>query len=271
MQAVVGALRGGISQISSVGRQQGQAYVKGLQSAKGQAQSLARSIANAVRSALNSQTGAIGQVGRRQGQQYVRGIQASRGSARSAGSSVAQAAKAGASSVGGWQGIGRQMTAGIASGVRSGAGILSGAIRSVVSGAVAAARAVAKIHSPSRLFASEVGEYFPSGMAMGVDRKAGAVKESVKNAIKNAVPKDMPNFSLQNLADRGRKLTRPKGLTLGASGITNNSSVINDNRQFTAVANGADGQGVELTPQFMKRLAKELAYYANTTERGAFN
>ncbi len=67
-------------------------------------------------------------------------------------------------------GIGMNIVLGMAAGVRSGSSALNGAIRAVSRAAVAAARSSLRIHSPSGVFADEVGAWIPGGIGMGVTR-----------------------------------------------------------------------------------------------------
>lgn len=266
INSLLAQMNGAIGKFQSAGNKQGQAYTKGFNSNRGQAINNARQMATGVKNALNALTGAIGQVGRTQGQKYVQGINSSRGTARSAGSAVAQAAKSGAQSVGGWSSIGYQMTAGIASGVRSGMGILQGAIRSVVSGAVATAKRIAQIHSPSRLFANAVGKFFPSGIAMGAEKNAGVLNDTMADIVTNSLP-NLPDidYNFKGLGAKIKNRFVPSSFDGVSNSTTTNTDNRNysDNRQYVVNANGANSEGVELTPEFMRRLIKELAYYTS--------
>lgn len=67
-----------------------------------------------------------------------------------------------------WNGVGKYIVQGIASGVSGNAGLLSDAVRRAVAAALAAAQKASQSHSPSKLFADEVGKPISQGMALGV-------------------------------------------------------------------------------------------------------
>src|SRR5699024_8044313 len=187
----------------------------------------------------------------------------------SAGSSVAQSARSGASSVGGWSNIGYNMTSGIASGIRSGMGIVTGAIRCVVSNAVATARKVAQIHSPSRLFAKMVGKYFPSGIAEGALDNQGVLNKAMDNMINDSIP-SMPklNYNLGAYTSKMKAMFSPSIVGAGGStSNTTNNSTHADNRQYNVNVNGNSNNNT-LTVEDYKRIARELAYYTQKTEGG---
>ncbi|BDZ30631.1 tape measure protein [Lactiplantibacillus sp. WILCCON 0030] len=87
------------------------------------------------------------------------------GAVRSAVSSAASAARSGA---GAMRSAGAMIGAGLAGGMRSQVGSVAAAANALVAQANRAARAAAKIHSPSRLFA-EIGDYMGQGMAVGMN------------------------------------------------------------------------------------------------------
>lgn len=64
--------------------------------------------------------------------------------------------------------VGSMISQGVAAGIRAHLGSVIAATNEIVAQAERAARAKAKIKSPSRLFAANVGKYIPQGVAMGI-------------------------------------------------------------------------------------------------------
>lgn len=67
--------------------------------------------------------------------------------------------------------VGSMISQGVAAGIRAHLGSVIAATNEIVAQAERAARAKAKIKSPSRLFAANVGKYIPQGVAMGIAKE----------------------------------------------------------------------------------------------------
>lgn len=80
-------------------------------------------------------------------------------------------------------GIGTAMTAGIAEGVRAGGSAVISELTAVAGSAVNAVKDVLGIHSPSRVFADEVGWQIPAGIAMGARQGAGALDGAMAGLV----------------------------------------------------------------------------------------
>ncbi len=78
--------------------------------------------------------------------------------------------------------IGRDMVAGLAAGINSGASAVVDSIRNVAAGAVTSAKNALKINSPSKVFA-EIGMSTAEGMSDGVEASAGAVQGSLESMV----------------------------------------------------------------------------------------
>lgn len=78
--------------------------------------------------------------------------------------------------------VGYYISAGIANGMQSNMWAIESAANRIISKAREAARAAADIHSPSRMFAKDVGKYLPLGVAKGVDT---AIPTMVKGMTKS--------------------------------------------------------------------------------------
>ena len=79
--------------------------------------------------------------------------------------------------------LGTAMTDGIAAGIFAGAGQVFGAIDSVANGAVESVKGALGIHSPSRVFADEVGWQIPAGIAQGARQGAGALDRTMAGLV----------------------------------------------------------------------------------------
>lgn len=82
---------------------------------------------------------------------------------------------------------GAMIGAGLAAGMRSQVGAVAAAADALVAQADRAARAKAKIHSPSRLFA-EIGGYLGKGMAVGMESAQGLIANASDAMIATATP-----------------------------------------------------------------------------------
>ena len=78
--------------------------------------------------------------------------------------------------------IGMDVAEGLAAGITSGTGLVTAAIVSVANAAVAAAKQALQIHSPSRVFADEVGVMAVRGIGVGVQKEERAQARVIRNA-----------------------------------------------------------------------------------------
>lgn len=91
-----------------------------------------------------------------------------------------------------WGSLGRGIIRGIVSGITGAAGSLFSSLRGLASRALSAAKSALSIHSPSRVFADEVGQWIPKGIAAGIEREDApvvAINRSV-DAMVNAAAAD---------------------------------------------------------------------------------
>ena len=77
--------------------------------------------------------------------------------------------------------IGKNIIQGIVRGVTSGARNLYNSMRNIASKALNAAKEKLGIHSPSRVFANEVGKYIPEGITVGIRASADNTLKTLKN------------------------------------------------------------------------------------------
>lgn len=102
-------------------------------------------------------------------------------------SAINQAAAIAQSGVGPMFSAGAMIGQGLAAGMQSAVGAVAAAANALVAQADRAARAKAKIHSPSRLFA-EIGGFLGQGMAVGMDSTQGLIASSSDAMIATATP-----------------------------------------------------------------------------------
>ena len=102
-------------------------------------------------------------------------------------SAINQAAAIAQSGVGPMFSAGAMIGQGLAAGMQSAVGAVAAAANALVAQADRAARAKAKIHSPSRLFA-EIGGFIGQGMAVGMDSTQGLIASSSDAMIATATP-----------------------------------------------------------------------------------
>lgn len=80
-------------------------------------------------------------------------------------------------------GVGRQISEGIAGGIRAGQSSITSAMESVISAAIAAGKKKAEIHSPARLPYREIGKPFMQGIALAVEDGKDDVVDGIVDTI----------------------------------------------------------------------------------------
>ena len=84
---------------------------------------------------------------------------------------------------------GKELVAGIWEGIKSAWGKLVEDVKELGGKLVDSVKGFFKIGSPSKLFADEVGQWIPEGIAVGIDANAESVSESVDDMVKDLVVK----------------------------------------------------------------------------------
>lgn len=157
--------------------------------------------------------------------------------------------------------IGSQIGNGLAQGMYSALGAITAAANAMVAQANRAARAKARIKSPSRLFADAVGKFIPQGVATGIDKNVKYSNQAVENMISSMSEyKVHPEDLLGGGASRLKNKMKSVGNSLGVLGGSSTNATYNQN--YTLNATGGDKADF-FTPDNMKRLLKEFAYYVN--------
>lgn len=85
-----------------------------------------------------------------------------------------------------WAGLGRDLVMGIIRGLKNAAGSLFTAVGDLVRNTLKRGQDEAEVGSPSRLFARELGQWIPPGIAQGVDQTAASLDRAVQNTIRGA-------------------------------------------------------------------------------------
>lgn len=97
-----------------------------------------------------------------------------------------------------WKGIGKNLIAGFIEGVKAKAQDLINAAKGVVEDAIAGAKALLGIKSPSRVF-KQIGIYCDEGMIIGLNSMAGAVRKASEGVGEGAI--NAVSNTIANIAD----------------------------------------------------------------------
>lgn len=157
-----------------------QSVISAFSSMRAQVQSSMQAMLSAVTSIGNQMKNQGRMIGQQTAQNIAQGIASGAGNARGAMSSLmASVRAAGMSGVGSMRAIGAYIGQGLASGMMSALGSVTAAANALVAQAERAARAKAKIHSPSRLFRDNVGRYIAQGVAVGIEKDSYTVNDAL--------------------------------------------------------------------------------------------
>ena len=159
--------------------------------------------------------------------------------------------------------VGSMIGQGLANGLYSALWTVTAAANALVAQAERAARAKARIHSPSRLFRDNVGKYIAQGIAVGIEQNTSDVTDSLAY-----VQKEMSafKFGAEDLLGLGNNtLSQSLKMTLGASQAkaekaeSGSNAEINNQYTFNYQGNKVD----ESEKRDIQRLMKEMAWYTN--------
>ena len=153
---------------------------------------------------------------------------------------------------------------GLSAGIYAMAGSVASAAASIADAAVGAARSVLRINSPSKVFRDQIGRAIPEGMAVGISKFGYYVNDSMSNLAYKTIDAGRKltsglDFNLPKSAEIASGLNATLGGRFGGSSSVSNSSVTNN---YTLNANGTANDNF-FSPDNMKRLLRELAYYTN--------
>jgi tape measure domain-containing protein len=263
--------------MASDGQSKGSQFGSGVGNGISSTQGIVTGASNALKETVNASVSSLGRDGRKAGSDFgsgaTEGIQSHQGSAHSAGSSLRDNATNGMQ--GGYNaayGAGMSIGEGLTAGVYAMAGSVANAAASIAYGAVSAARSALSINSPSKVFRDKIGRAIPEGWALGIDKYSWYVDNSMDDLAKNTIDasaKFVSGFGL----DIPKSAEIASGLNAslayrfgggGSAGVSNSTSNITNN--YTLNATG-QGNSDFFTPDNMRRLIRELAYYTRQ-ERG---
>ena len=246
-----------MSQLNSV-------IMSAMTQAVSQMSSSMQQMTNVVRQSATQMTQAGQLAGRGVSTGITNGIRSGIGSATSAMSSMVNSIRsAGMRGVSTMQYVGSMIGQGLANGLYSALWTVTAAANALVAQAERAARAKARIHSPSRLFRDNVGRYIAQGIAVGIEKNTSDVTDSLAY-----VQKEMSafKFGAEDLLGLGNNtLSQSLKMTLGASQAkaekaeSGTNAEINNQYTFNYNGNKVD----ETEKHDIQRLMKEMAWYTN--------
>ena len=256
--------------ISADGQQYGSQFGSGIGSGIDFSRGVATGASNALKQSVNASVASLGQDGQQAGSQFgsgvTSGVASHNNAVFSASSSLKSSAHNGMS--GGYDGgfnAGTAIGEGMASGIASMAHAVIGAASSIALSAVSSARSTLAINSPSKVFRDQVGRAIPEGMAVGIEKYGYYVDDSMTDLANKTVESgkkytDGFGFNLPGRGDLVSGLTDTLATRFGYAGSGSSSSNVTNN--YTLNANGTANDNF-FSPENMRRLLRELAYYTN--------
>lgn len=256
--------------MGSNGQQAGSQFGSGVGGGITSTQGIATGAAGIMKQLINVSVSSLGSDGRNSGTQFGAGVTSGIASQNSAVHGASSALKSSAHSgmSGGYSGgysAGMAIGEGMMSGIYAMAGSVAAAAASIASSAVAAARSTLRINSPSKVFRDQVGRAIPEGMAVGIEKYGYYVDNSMTDLANKTIESgkkytDGFGFNLPGRGDLVSGLTDTLATRFGyVGGGSTNSSVTNN---YTLNANGTANDNF-FSPENMRRLLRELAYYTN--------
>nr|DAW54520.1 MAG TPA: tail tape measure [Caudoviricetes sp.] len=256
--------------MSMNGQQYGSQFGTGIGGGINSSQGIATGASNAMKMMINTSVRSLGHDGRNAGSQFgtgvTSGVASHNGAVFNASSNLKASAHNGMS--GGYNGgynAGLSIGEGMMSGIYAMAGSVAAAAASIASSAVAAARSTLAINSPSKVFRDQVGRAIPEGMAVGIEKYGYYVDDSMTDLANKTVESgkkytDGFGFNLPGRGDLVSGLTDTLATRFGYAGGGSSSSNVTNN--YTLNANGTANDNF-FSPENMRRLLRELAYYTN--------
>ena len=256
--------------MGSNGQQAGSQFGSGVGGGITSTQGIATGAAGIMKQLINVSVSSLGSDGRNSGTQFgigvTSGIASQNGAVHGASSALKSSAHSGMS--GGYSGgysAGMAIGEGMMSGIYAMAGSVAAAAASIASSAVAAARSTLRINSPSKVFRDQVGRAIPEGMAVGIEKYGYYVDDSMTDLANKTIESgkkytDGFGFNLPGRGDLVSGLTDTLATRFGYAGGGNSTSNVTNN--YTLNANGTANDNF-YSPENMRRLLRELAYYTN--------
>lgn len=122
--------------------------------------------------------------------------------------------------------IGKNIVNGVWSGIKNAKDTFVSNVKGFFGGIVDGVKDGLGIHSPSRVFANEVGKYIPSGVALGIDKNSNTAIRSVKN-----LANEMVTTAKSGLNNVSSSLTANQGT--GGNIINNYNQTINSPKSLS--------------------------------------
>ena len=256
--------------MSMNGQQYGSQFGTGIGGGINSSQGIATGASNAMKMMINTSVRSLGHDGRNAGSQFGTGVTSGVASHNGAVFNASSNLKASAHNgmAGGYNGgynAGMSIGEGMMGGIYAMAGAVASAASSIAFGAVAAARSALAINSPSKVFRDQVGRAIPEGMAVGIEKYGYYVDDSMTDLANKTVESgkkytDGFDFNLPGRGDLVSGLTDTLATRFGYAGGGSSSSNVTNN--YTLNANGTANDNF-FSPENMRRLLRELAYYTN--------
>ena len=120
--------------------------------------------------------------------------------------------------------VGSNIVSGMWKGISDGWDWLKDKVSGLASSLYESAKEALGIHSPSRVFADEVGKWIPAGIAVGIDKNAKAALNSVKNLAMNTVGSARAGLNTATTLGGG---------SVGGGVVNNFTQVINSPKQLS--------------------------------------
>lgn len=157
-----------------------QVVISAFNAMRSQVQSSMQAMLNVIKSVGNQMRSQGKQIGTQTAQNIAQGISSGRGQTTSAMQALMAAIRSVAmSGAGSMRYAGAMIGQGLAQGMYSSLGSVTAAANALVAQAERAARAKAKIHSPSRLFRDNIGRFISQGVAVGITKDAYKVDDAM--------------------------------------------------------------------------------------------
>lgn len=209
-----------------------QSVISAFNSMHGQVQSSMQAILSVIKS-VGSQMGSQGrQIGQQTAQNIAQGIRGGIGQSQGAMQALMSSVRSvGMSRVGSMRSIGSMIGQGLAQGMYSALGAVTAAADALVAQAERAARAKAKIHSPSRLFRDSVGRFLPMGVAVGIEKNTKYVDKAMFGMYDNI---QALNYKAEDIIGVGKtKLSKVVQVKSDLEKAVKASIDVKDNNQKT--------------------------------------
>lgn len=130
-----------------------------------------------------------------------------------------------------WLGLGRDIINGIISGIKNAGSMLWNSLKDVASSALNAAKRFLKIGSPSKVFADEIGQWIPEGVAVGVEANADALTDAMEN-----LAYDSAQIPVERFTAPPRAMDTYTTSTTNMGGVTININATDYNSDPFAIA-----------------------------------